>query len=187
MFKHACGIGLEGVVSKVRDSKYPTGRSNDWVKTTCAQRETLTIAGFAFDGSKWDGLYLGRRKGENLIYAGKVDHGFDKDSAKELQARLKPLIRKPSPTASASPIAAPGMSQSCWSRLRTAQSPPRAKCVIRSSRASVRICNRQGWHHACICGAAGMPCPQCNPSRPDHPPRPPADTHIDFDKKGWRH
>jgi hypothetical protein len=63
MFKHACGIGLEGVVSKVRDSKYPAGRSNDWVKKTCAQRETLTIAGFALDGSKWDGLYLGRRKG----------------------------------------------------------------------------------------------------------------------------
>jgi bifunctional non-homologous end joining protein LigD len=35
------------------------------------------------DGSKWDGLYLARRKGEDLIYAGKVDHGFDKVSAQE--------------------------------------------------------------------------------------------------------
>jgi bifunctional non-homologous end joining protein LigD len=99
MFKHACKTGLEGVVSKVRDSKYPIGRSNDWVKKTCAQRETLTIAGFALDGSKWDGLYLGRRKGSDLIYAGKVDHGFDKDNAKELKARLKPLIRKTQPYA----------------------------------------------------------------------------------------
>ena len=41
--------------------------------------------------------YLGRRKGDELIYAGKVDHGFDEDSAKELQARLKPLIRKTQP------------------------------------------------------------------------------------------
>jgi ATP-dependent DNA ligase len=41
---------LEGVVPKVRDSVYPTGRSNDWVKKTCAQRETVTIAGFA----PWD-------------------------------------------------------------------------------------------------------------------------------------
>ena len=97
MYKHACKAGLEGVVSKVRDSKYPTGRSNDWVKKTCAQRETLTIAGFALDGKKWDGLYLGRRKGNDLIYAGKVDHGFDKDSAKERQARLKPLIRRTQP------------------------------------------------------------------------------------------
>jgi bifunctional non-homologous end joining protein LigD len=47
MFKHACGIGLEGVVSKVRDSQYHSGRGNDWVKKTCAQRETLPIAGFA--------------------------------------------------------------------------------------------------------------------------------------------
>jgi bifunctional non-homologous end joining protein LigD len=45
MYKHACKTGLEGVVSKVRNSRYPTGRSNDWVKKTCAQRETLTIAG----------------------------------------------------------------------------------------------------------------------------------------------
>jgi bifunctional non-homologous end joining protein LigD len=97
IFKHACRTGLEGVVSKVRDSKYASGRGNDWVKKTCAQRETLSIAGFAMDGSKWDGLYLARRKGDDLIYAGKVDHGFDKDSAKELQAKLKPLIRKTQP------------------------------------------------------------------------------------------
>jgi bifunctional non-homologous end joining protein LigD len=49
-----------------------------WVKKTCAQRETLTIAGFALDEGKWDGIYVGRRKGNDLIYAGKVDHGFDK-------------------------------------------------------------------------------------------------------------
>src|SRR6266849_1373811 len=59
VYKHACKTGLEGVVSKVRDSRYRSGRSNDWVKKTCAQRETLPIAGFALDGSKWDGLYLG--------------------------------------------------------------------------------------------------------------------------------
>jgi len=94
MFAHACKLGLEGVVSKVRDSVYPGGRSNDWVKKTCAQRETLTIAGFALDGSKWDGLYVGRRKGGDLVYAGNVDHGFDKVSAADLKKRLTPLIRK---------------------------------------------------------------------------------------------
>ena len=65
-----------------------------WVKKTCAQRETLTVAGFALDEGKWDGIYVGRRKGNDLIYAGKVDHGFDKVSAADLQKRLKPLIRK---------------------------------------------------------------------------------------------
>jgi bifunctional non-homologous end joining protein LigD len=94
MFARACKVGLEGVVSKVRDSVYPTGRSNDWVKKTCAQRETLTIAGFALDGTKWDGLFVGRRKGGDLVYAGKVDHGFDKVSAADLRKRLEPLVRK---------------------------------------------------------------------------------------------
>ncbi len=97
MYEHACSIGLEGVVSKVRDSWYHSGRSNDWVKKTCAQRETLPIAGYALDGKKWDGIYLGRRKGKDLVYAGKVDHGFDSASAKDLQAKLKPLIRKTQP------------------------------------------------------------------------------------------
>jgi bifunctional non-homologous end joining protein LigD len=40
MFAHACKLGLEGVVSKVRDGAYPSGRSNAWVNKTCAQRGT---------------------------------------------------------------------------------------------------------------------------------------------------
>ena len=99
MFKHACKTGLEGVVSKVQDSRYPTDRTNDWVKVTCAQRETLRIAGFALDGNKWDGIYIGREKAGQLIYAGKVDHGFTPASEKELRDRLKPLIRKTQPYA----------------------------------------------------------------------------------------
>ncbi|WP_377829711.1 non-homologous end-joining DNA ligase [Bradyrhizobium lupini] len=99
MFAHACKVGLEGVVSKVRDSTYSSGKGNNWVKKTCKQRETLTIAGFALDEGKWDGMYLGRHKGNDLIYAGKVDLGFDKSSAAELQNRLKPLIRKTQPYA----------------------------------------------------------------------------------------
>jgi len=99
MFEHACKIGLEGIVSKVRDSAYASGRGNNWVKKTCAQRETLTIAGFALDQGKWDGIYVGRRKGPDLVYAGKVDHGFDKASTAELRRRLEPLVRKTQPYA----------------------------------------------------------------------------------------
>jgi len=99
MYAHACAVGLEGVVSKIRDSLYVSGRSNDWVKKTCAQRETLPIAGLALKENKFDGLYVGRRKGKDLVYAGKVDHGFDTASTKDLQARLKPLIRKTQPYA----------------------------------------------------------------------------------------
>ena len=98
MYAHACKVGLEGVVSKVRDSRYHSGRGNDWVKKTCAQRETLAIAGFALDGKQM-GRPLSRpaAKATDLIYAGKVDHGFDKASAADLRERLTPLIRKTQP------------------------------------------------------------------------------------------
>jgi bifunctional non-homologous end joining protein LigD len=99
MLKSACEMGLEGIVSKVRDARYNSGRVNEWVKVTCRQRETLPIAGFALKANQFDGLYVGRLKGKDLIHAGKIDHGFDKTSAKDLQARLKPLIRKSQPYA----------------------------------------------------------------------------------------
>jgi bifunctional non-homologous end joining protein LigD len=47
----------------------PAGR-----KKTRAQR----YAGFALDGNDWDGIYAGRRKRMDLVYAGEVDHGFDR-------------------------------------------------------------------------------------------------------------
>jgi hypothetical protein len=36
MYQHSCAIGLEGVVSKVRDSRYSSRRNNNWVKVTCS-------------------------------------------------------------------------------------------------------------------------------------------------------
>jgi hypothetical protein len=44
-----------------------------------------------------------------------------------------------------------------------------------------------GGEHACGCGGAGMPCPNCNVSGDDSSPRPPKGFRTEFDKKGWRH
>jgi len=94
MFKSACKMGLEGIVSKRRDSRYHSGRSKDWVKVTCRQRETLPIVGYGVKDNRFDGLYLGRKQGNELIYAGKVDHGFSPTSAKDVRDRLTPLVQK---------------------------------------------------------------------------------------------
>ena len=32
VFRHACKLGLEGIVSKLKTSRYRSGRSPDWVK-----------------------------------------------------------------------------------------------------------------------------------------------------------
>jgi bifunctional non-homologous end joining protein LigD len=67
MYKHACSVGLEGVVSKVRDSRYVSGRINDWVKTTCAQRETLAIAGFRSRWKKMERHLSRQAQGQGVI------------------------------------------------------------------------------------------------------------------------
>jgi bifunctional non-homologous end joining protein LigD len=90
----ARGRGLQGARQPL--SGRPRQRLG---QNTCAQRKTLPIAGFALKAKKFDGIYLGRLKGNDLVYAGKVDHGFDKSSTAKLQARLKPLIRKTQPYA----------------------------------------------------------------------------------------
>jgi hypothetical protein len=56
-------------MSKVRDNIYPT-QQRLGEEDRRAQRETLTIAGFALDGTEWDGLYVARREGDDLVYAG---------------------------------------------------------------------------------------------------------------------
>ena len=33
VFRHACKLGLEGIVSKRKDATYRSGRSSDWLKT----------------------------------------------------------------------------------------------------------------------------------------------------------
>jgi bifunctional non-homologous end joining protein LigD len=45
VFAHACKMGLEGIVSKRKDSPYRSGRSPDWLKSKnprCAERRRRT-------------------------------------------------------------------------------------------------------------------------------------------------
>jgi hypothetical protein len=63
-------IGTHSVMIRPAEARWVSdGAQQRLGKKTCAQRETLTIAGFALDGTKWDGLYVGRRKGDELVYA----------------------------------------------------------------------------------------------------------------------
>ena len=47
LLKHACKMGLEGIVSKRADAAYHSGRGHDWIKTKCSDRQELVVAGFA--------------------------------------------------------------------------------------------------------------------------------------------
>jgi bifunctional non-homologous end joining protein LigD len=97
LFKRACRLELEGLVSKRKDSKYRSGRSADWTKRTCRHRETFVVAGIAMKRGKFDGVYLARREDAHLLYAGKVEHGFYSSSEKDLQRRAGKLKAKTQP------------------------------------------------------------------------------------------
>lgn len=99
IFKEACELGLEGLVSKRANGAYVSGRSNAWTKVTCRKRETYLIAGYALKNGRFDGLYLARRAGDRLRYAGKVERGFSEEAKRDVRARLEPLVQKSSPLA----------------------------------------------------------------------------------------
>jgi bifunctional non-homologous end joining protein LigD len=97
LFTRACELELEGLVSKRKDSTYRSGRSIDWTKRICRQRETFVAAGIAFNKGKFEGVYLGRRQNGELVYAGKVEHGFDSKAEKALRKKAEKLKTKVQP------------------------------------------------------------------------------------------
>jgi bifunctional non-homologous end joining protein LigD len=94
---HACAYGLEGIVSKRRDRPYRPGRSNDWIKAKCVNRDEFIVIGFTDPAGGRQGLgalllgYYDRRGG--LQYAGRVGTGFSEAQLATLRARLDPLER----------------------------------------------------------------------------------------------
>ncbi len=45
ILKHACAMHLEGVVSKLRDAPYSSGRSENFVKSKCHNAQEFVVAG----------------------------------------------------------------------------------------------------------------------------------------------
>lgn len=100
LLEHACKIGAEGLVSKLKDSAYRGRRTHDWVKSKCGQEQEFVIGGFmpAKQHAKAVGaLLLGYYKDNKLHYAGKVGTGFNQKSAREIYERLIKLQVDKSP------------------------------------------------------------------------------------------
>ena len=79
ILRHACRLSLEGLVSKLRDAPYRSGRDKGWVKSKCSERQELVIAGFVPSTTSRHAvgsLLLGYFEGEVLRYAGRVGTGF---------------------------------------------------------------------------------------------------------------
>ena len=94
MLQHACNLNLEGIVSKLRDAPYRSGRSEAWIKSKCRQGQEFVIVGYK-DASNLQGaigaLVLGYNEGGTLHYAGRSGTGYSMETARELWKRLQPL------------------------------------------------------------------------------------------------
>jgi bifunctional non-homologous end joining protein LigD len=101
VFEQACRFGLEGIVSKRRDAPYRSGEQATWIKVKCKASDSYPIIAFVEKlGAKprrIASLYIGRRDGDRLVYAGKVRSGYTEAIAREVRERLDPLILPKSP------------------------------------------------------------------------------------------
>jgi bifunctional non-homologous end joining protein LigD len=100
MLRHACHMGLEGIVSKRKDLPYRSGRGEHWLKIKCTQAQEFVILGYVpstagtgFVGS----LALGYYDHGMLVYAGRVGTGWTRELSRSLRDTIEKL-RAPKPT-----------------------------------------------------------------------------------------
>jgi bifunctional non-homologous end joining protein LigD len=91
ILRHACRLSLEGVVSKLRDAPYRSGRGTRWVKSKCSARQEFVVGGYVPSstsrqaiGSLVLGVYVGRA----LQHVGRVGTGFTATVAEDLFRKL---------------------------------------------------------------------------------------------------
>ena len=102
--------GLEGVVAKLRTSRYQPGRRSDaWIKVKLTRTQEVVIGGWApGKGNRqqtFGALLVGVPSTEGLEYVGKVGTGFTGEQQGELLELLRPLTRADSPFATPVPSA----------------------------------------------------------------------------------
>ena len=109
----ACARGEEGIISKRRDADYRPGRTRDWLKIKCGQRDEFVIVGYtAPEGSRahFGALLLATRSmaGAPLRYAGRVGSGFTDRVLADLFRRLR-LIERDTPAVDVPPTVTRGV------------------------------------------------------------------------------
>ena len=100
VLRHACRMGLEGVVSKLRDSPYRAGRGQAWVKSKCSARQEFVIGGFVPSTASpraIGSLVMGVFRDGKLHPVGRVGTGFSAAVAEGLMTRLQMLETGESP------------------------------------------------------------------------------------------
>ncbi len=89
LFRSACQMGLEGIVSKRLDAPYRGERGAGWVKSKCRPSQEVVIGGWKQEPMRpFKGLLVGVYDRGKFTYAGSIKTGFSGsgDLLKRLQA-----------------------------------------------------------------------------------------------------
>jgi bifunctional non-homologous end joining protein LigD len=97
VWKSACEMGLEGIISKRLDSPYTSTRSDTWTKAKCRGGQEVIIGGWTTNEGQLRSLLVGVNRGGHLTYVGRVGTGFSQSKVKQLLARLKTVRSDTSP------------------------------------------------------------------------------------------
>ena len=99
-FEVTCEHQLEGIISKLADAPYQSGRGDLWVKIKCSMRQEFVIGGWTELKGVNTGLgalLLGVQDEHGIRYVGKVGTGFDRKERVSLQKKLARLEVRRSP------------------------------------------------------------------------------------------
>jgi bifunctional non-homologous end joining protein LigD len=105
-FREACRKEWEGVIAKKANGAYRHSRSREWLKFKCVRRQEFVVGGYSSPGGRREGfgaILVGYYSGDDLVYAGKVGTGFDRETLRDLKGRFDSMKRRTSPFDSGSP------------------------------------------------------------------------------------
>jgi bifunctional non-homologous end joining protein LigD len=99
---NACKLGLEGVVSKRSDAPYRSGRSENFIKSKCNNRQEFVVAGYSPSNAMpraVGALTVAFHEQGKLRYAGRIGTGYTQKIARDLWKRLEVLRTDKPPVA----------------------------------------------------------------------------------------
>jgi bifunctional non-homologous end joining protein LigD len=97
LFKQACAMGLEGIVSKRALSPYRSGPSKFWVKTKNVVESELILLGTDYDNEGKPIAYLARQSDGKLRFAGTAFLTVVGKARDDLQRRIDKLLTERPP------------------------------------------------------------------------------------------
>ncbi len=100
VFAEACRIKLEGIISKLANAPYRSGRTRSWLKIKCGMEQEFVIIGWRPSDKPrrpFSSILLAVRDQGKLRYAGRVGTGYSEARLEDLGRKFRALARKTPP------------------------------------------------------------------------------------------